>query len=126
CGPGDVLFQDIVLDRRAKRLAGDAPPLSASYVQGGQNRGSGVDRHARAHAIEWQTVKEGAHVVDRGDRDADAPDLATSHRRVAVVSHLRRQVKFDAEALVSLIEEILEPQVRLLRGAKARVLTHRP
>src|SRR5437762_1026970 len=52
--------------------------------------------------------------------------LASSEGRIAVVSHLRRQVEGHTQALVAMLEEIPESPVRLLRGPEARVLAHRP
>src|SRR5439155_23448827 len=106
--------------------ASDAPRLPGGHIESEQNRRGRVDRHARAHPIEGQAVEQGLHVLDGGNGDADAPYLASGHRRVAVVAHLSRQVERDAEALVPLREEALETSVRLLRGAETGVLTHRP
>ena len=66
------------------------------------------------------------HVLDRVDRDAGAADLAGGHGVVGVVAELRRQVEGDREAGLPVAEQGAEPLVRLLRGAEAGVLPHRP
>ena len=125
-GARDVFLEDVVLDRPPQRLPADAPALGDGDVEGEQDRRGRVDRHARADAVEGQAVEEQPHVLDRRDRHADAPDLASSEGRIAVVSHLRRQVEGHTQALVAMLEEIPESPVRLLRGPEARVLAHGP
>ena len=66
------------------------------------------------------------HVLDRVDRDADAPYLAERARRIGVDPHLRRQVECDGEPRLSLVEQQTESFVRLVRRAEAGVLAHRP
>ena len=60
------------------------------------------------------------------DRHAGLADLARRQRIVAVVADLGRQIEGDAQAGLSLAEQVLEALVGLGGGAIARVLAHRP
>ena len=66
------------------------------------------------------------HVGDRVDRHADPSNLALRFRRVGVVAQLRRKVEGDREAGLPLLEEVAVARIRLARGRKTGVLTHRP
>ena len=70
--------------------------------------------------------KSSPHVVERVDRDAEPADFAQRARVVAVEAHERRQVERGAEAGLPLVEQELEPLVRLPRRAEAGELPHRP
>ena len=62
----------------------------------------------------------------RRDRDADAADLAARQRVVGVAAHLRRQIERHRQARLPRREQELVAAVRLLGGAEAGVLAHRP
>src|SRR5262249_25476102 len=64
--------------------------------------------------------------AERVDRDATLADLALGHLVVGVVAVEGRQVEGGREAGLAVLEEIVEPRVRLLRRAVAGELTHRP
>src|SRR5207302_545770 len=70
--------------------------------------------------------EEGLHVGERVDRDALAPDLAERARMVGVVAHERGHVEGGREAGLAVLQEVVEALVRLLGGAEARELAHRP
>ena len=61
-----------------------------------------------------------AHVVDRVDRDAEPADFAERARIVAVEAHQRRQVERRAQPGLPLLEQELEPLVRLRRPCRSR------
>ena len=75
---------------------------------------------------ERDAAEERLHVGERADRHADPADLSLRPRRVGVVAHLRRQVEGDRQPRLALLEEVLEPPVRLGGGREAGVLAHRP
>ena len=54
------------------------------------------------------------------------PTSPDRHRVVAVVAHLGRQVEGDREAGLAAGKQVAEALVRLLGGAEAGVLAHRP
>ena len=122
----DVLLEDVVLDRAAKRGAGNALLLRCELVEQEQERSGRVDRHRGRDAVERDSVEEDAHVLDRVDRDARAADLPERDRVVRVVAELRRQVEGDREACLAEVEQVAEPLVRLLRRPEACVLADRP
>ena len=66
------------------------------------------------------------HVLQRVDRDALAPDLAERARMVGVVAHQRRHVERRREAGLAVVDQVAEALVRLLGGAEAGELPHRP
>ena len=54
------------------------------------------------------------------------PTSPARARVVRVAAHLRRQIERDAEARLPLREQVVVALVRLVRGAEAGVLAHRP
>ena len=96
--PGDVLLEDVVLDRAADLVGGHALLLGHGDVHGEQDRGGAVDRERRRHLAERYAVEDRLHVGERVDRDADPPDLLLDVGVVRVVADLRRQVERHREA----------------------------
>ena len=126
-GPaGDVLLEDVVLDRPGDLGALDALALGGGHVQGDQGGRRRVDRHRGRDLAERDPVDEGLHVGQARDRDADPAHLALRLRGVRVVAHLGRQVEGDREAGLALLQEVAEALVRLDGGREAGVLAHRP
>ena len=122
----DVLLEHVVLRRAAQLLARHALLLADQLVQQQQARRRRVDRHRRRHLVERDAVERRAHVVDRVDRHARAPDLAQAARVVGVQAQLRRQVERHRQPRRALREQVAVALVRLLRRRVARVLAHRP
>ena len=122
----DVLLEHVVLGRPAQLLAGHALLLADELVQQQQAGGGRVDRHRRGDLIERDAVEGRAHVVDRVDRHARAPDLAEAARVVRVQAELRRQVERHREPGRALREQVAVALVGLLRRGVAGVLAHRP
>ena len=82
--------------------SGDTLSLGDGDVQRQQDDRRRVDRHRRRDAVERNPVEERRHVVDRIDRDADAPDFAGGERVIRVVADLRRQIEGDAQPVDAL------------------------
>ncbi len=112
-GPArDVFLQDVVLRRTGDAIGRDALPLRDCDVHGKEDGRRRIDSHRRRHVAHRYAVKEAGEIVERADRDADLPHFAGDALIVRVVAHLRRQVEGS--------------RVRLLGGAEAGVLAHRP
>jgi hypothetical protein len=124
--PRDVLLQDVVLRRSGDTVGRHALALGDRGVHREEDRGRRVDRHRCRHFAHRDAFEEAREVLERADRDADLPHLTGDARVVRVVAHLRWQIERDREARLSLLEEVAIPRVRLLGGAEARVLPHRP
>ena len=103
------------------------PRSSADRDVEREQRGRGrVDGHRRRDLVEREPVEQHAHVVERADRDAHAADLAARQRVVGVAPHLRRQIERHREPGLPAGEQELVAAVRLVGGAEAGVLAHRP
>ena len=100
--------------------------LADGDVEREQDRRRRVDRHRRRDLAERDPVEERLHVRERIDRHALAPDLAQRARVIGVVAHQRRHVEGSREPRLAVLEQVAEALVRLLRGAEARELPHRP
>ena len=105
---------------------GDALLLADADVEREQHRGRRVDRHRRRDLAERDPGEQRLHVGERVDRHAFAADLAERARVVGVVAHQRRHVESRREARLPVLEQVAEALVRLLGGAEAGELAHRP
>ena len=122
----DVLLQDVVLGRPAKRLGRYALALGHQLVQEEQERCRRVDGHGRRDLAERDVREEELHVRDRVDGDSGPPHLPERMRIVRVVAELGRKVESDREARLPPLEQVAEPLVRLFGGCEPRVLADRP
>jgi hypothetical protein len=123
---GDVLLEDVGLGRAPEPVARDALLLADADVVGEDDRGRRVDRHGGRDVGERDASEQRLHVGERVDRDALAADLAQRARVIRVVAHERRHVERGREPRLPVVEEVPEALVRLLRGAEAGELPHRP
>ena len=73
---GDVLLEDVGLDRPAQALGRDAARLGGGDVEGEHHRSGRVDRHRDGDLVEVDAAEQRRHVVDGVDRDSLAADLA--------------------------------------------------
>ncbi len=113
-----------IVPRSSERV--DALLLADADVEREQHRGRRVDRHRRRDLAERDPAEERLHVGERVDRHAFAADLAERARVVGVVAHQRRHVEGRREARLPVVEQVAEALVRLLGGAEAGELAHRP
>ena len=123
---GDVLLEDVRLDRPAELCTLEALLLADADVEPQQHRRRRVDRHRRRDLAERDAGEERLHVGERVDRHALAADLAERARVVGVVAHQRRHVEGRREARLPVVEEVAEALVRLLGRPEAGELAHRP
>ena len=123
---GDVLLEDVGLDRPAQPVARHARLLGRHHVERHHDRRRRVDRHRHRDLAEVDAAEQRLHVVERVDRHALAPDLAERARVVGVVAHQRRHVERRAQAGLPVVEQVAEALVGLLGGPEAGELAHRP
>ena len=95
---GDVLLQDVVLGRSAKRLGRNSLALGHQLVEKEEQRRRRVDGHGRRDLAEWDICEEELHVCDRVDRHSGPAHLSECMRIVRVVAELRREVEGDRKA----------------------------
>jgi len=121
-----VLLQDVGLDR-AREPVEVAPALTRqSDVHRQQDPRGRIDRHRHRDPLEVDAVEQVPDVGERVDRHTFAAHLAFGERVVAVVAHQRGHVEIGGKAGLPLADQILEAPVRVLGGAEARDLPHRP
>jgi len=123
---GDVLLEDVGLDRARQLVARDARRLGRDDVVGHRDRRRRVDRHRHRHLAEVDAAEQRLEVVDRVDGDALAPDLAKRHRVIGVVAHQRRHVERRRQTGLAVVEQVVEALVGLLGRAEARELAEGP
>ncbi len=121
-----VLLQNVVLNRAAQLLGGHALLLGRGDVERPDDDRRPVDRHRRRHAVERNAVEQHLHVGHARDRDAGLADFAERTRMVGVVAHQRREVERGGEPRLTVLEQELEPRVRVARAAESGELAHRP
>ncbi len=123
---GDVLLEDVGLNRPAEAVGRDALLLGRDDVKGQQDRGGRVDGHRDGDLVERDPVEEGLHVVERVQRDALHADFAEAAAVVGVEAHQRGHVEGGREARLPVVEQVVEALVGLLGRSEARELPHRP
>ena len=69
--------------------------LAHGDVHGEQDRGGGIDRHARGDLVERDAVEERAHVVEGVDGDADLPHLAAGEEQGVSPAQLKGTIQND-------------------------------
>jgi hypothetical protein len=95
---GDVLLEDVRLDRPPEPLGRDAGLVGRSHVEGEQDRRRGVDRHRGGHLAQVDAGEQGLHVVEGVDRHPLHPDLAEAAIGVGVEPHQGGHVEGGREA----------------------------
>ena len=91
-----------------------------------QNARRRVDRHRRGDLLQRDLVEQLLHIVNGRNRNAHLPHFALRDRVVRVVADLGRQIEGDAQAGLSLPEQIAIALIGFLRRGEARILAHRP
>ncbi len=122
----EVLFDDVVLRRAAKRLHRHAGLFGARDVEREQPSGRRVDGHRGVHLAEGELGEERAHVTQMRDGHPDLADLASSEDVVGIVAGLGGQIEGDAQPRLTLGEVAAEERVGVLRGAMTRIGAHDP
>jgi hypothetical protein len=84
---GDVLLEDVGLDRAGEPLGRHPLLLGDANVEGEEDRRRGVDRHRGTHPCQLDAGEERLHVVEGVDRDALHPDLPKAAVGVGVEPH---------------------------------------
>ena len=121
-----VLLQNVILDRSLQLVDRHPLTLRRRDVEAEQHRGGTIDRHRGGHAIERDPVEERLHVGKTRDGDATLADLAFRPGMIRVVAHERWKIERDREPGLPALQEELVSLVRVLGGAEARELAHRP
>ena len=122
----DELLEDVVLQRAGEPLAWDTVLLGDDDQQREQHGRGAVDRHRRRQLVERQSVKEQAHVGERIDGDTTAAELALRPWVVVVVTHERRHVEGDREAVVTGGQQLAVAAVGLFDTPEAAEHADRP
>ena len=123
---GDVLLEDVRLDRPAETFGADAPALGRHHVEREHDRRRRVDRHRDGHLVEWDPGEQRLHVRQRVDRHALPAHFPQRTRVVGIVAHQRGHVERRREARLTVFEQVAEPPVGLPGIAEPGELTHRP
>ncbi len=123
---GDVLLEDVGLDRPGELVRRDPLLLADEDVEGEQDRRRGVDRHRGADPAERDSLEELFHVVEAVDGDALAADLAEAADVIGVVAHQGRHVERGREPGLAVVEQVVEALVGLLDRPEPGELAHRP
>src|SRR5208337_2453275 len=120
------LLQAVVLNCASKLLARVALVFGIGYVHGPYYRSGRVDRHRRGDFLQVDVCEQPLHVFHSVDCNAAFAALAPRKRRVRIVSHEGWEVESGAEAGFTVINQIVEPIVRILRSAKSCEHAHGP
>ena len=78
------------------------------------------------HSRLAELIEQEIHVLDRGDRDPYAADLAGCVRVVRVVPHLGRKIESNRKTGLPMVEQVSVSTGALFGCGKPRILTHGP
>src|SRR5208337_1547210 len=120
------LLQAVVLDGAAKFPARVALVFSVGDIHGPYYRSRRVDRHRSGDFFQVDLCKQPMHVVKGVDCHAAFAALAPRKGGVRIVSHKGREVESGAKAGFAVINQIVEPLVRVLGSAKPGEHAHGP
>ncbi len=123
---GDVLLEDVGLERAGEVLAVEAALLGGGHEQRQRDGRGARDGHRDRDGVEVDAVVEAPEVVGGGGGHALAADLAGRHGVVRVVAHQRGHVERRRQPRLALGQQIAEALVRVLGRAEAREHAHRP
>ena len=118
---GDVLLEDVGLDRAAEPLGRDALALGGHDVEREHDRGRGVDRHRDGDLVRAGSRRTASPCRRRVS--TATPSRPTSPRRarvVGVVAHQRGHVERRREPGLAVVEQVVEALVRLLGACRSR------
>ena len=85
-----------------------------------------VHGHADAHLVERNAVEQGAHVVDRVDRDAGHADIAADALVIGIVAPVGGKIEGDGEALLAGRQIAPVERVGVFRRREPGILAHGP
>ncbi len=123
---GDVLLEDVVLQRSPQHPPVDALLLSSHQQKGEENLRRSVDRHRHRHPIERDPGEERVHVVDRVDGDPAVAHLAPSHGVIGVVAHQGGHVEGHRQPMLTLLQQVVETLVGGRHVGESGELADRP
>ncbi len=109
---GDVLLEDVVLQRAAQLLERDALLLGHGEVHAEDHRGRGVDRHRRGDLVQRDPVEQRLHVGQGVDGHALPADLAAGHRRRRCPAPSASAGRRPSTARSARVQQVLEALVR--------------
>ena len=121
-----VLLQDVVLQRATEPSSGHSSLLRLGDEHRHDHRRRRVDRHRRRGRPQVDPRVEVLHVGEAVDRHPTPADLAERHRVIGVDPQQRRHVERRRQPVASRPDDLLEPPVRVLRGAEPGEHPHRP
>ena len=123
---GDILFQDVVLDRPAQDLHGDTPFFGHDDVHRPDHGCGAVDGHGGGDFVHGNAVEQDFHVGQAGDGYPTSAKLTLGLRVVGVIAVQRRHVKGDRKPGFAMVQQVLVAGVGLLGRAKSGEHAHRP
>ena len=124
--PGDVLLQNVILNRARQMLRRDLPAPRQGDQQGQQHRGGGVDRHRDRDPVERDSPEELLHVAQTVDSHAGSAHLSGRHGRIGVHAHLGGQIEGYRKSGLAQSQQVLVAGVGLPGRPEAGVLPHGP
>ena len=122
----DILFENIGLERSTQLRARNSLLLGSGDVLRQRDAGWAVDRHRGRDIAHVDAVEEHLHIGERIDRDAALSHFAAGLRRIGVVTHQRRHIEGDREAVLAVLEQKVIAFVGLGGRTESGKLTHRP
>ena len=121
-----VLLQDVVLQRATERRARHAGLLGLGDEHREDHRRRRVDRHRRRDRRQIDPGVQILHVGQRIDRHTTTADLAERHLVIGIDPQQRRHVERRRQPVTTGADDLLEPPVRVVRGAEPGEHPHRP
>jgi hypothetical protein len=120
------LFEDVVLDGAAELFRRHPLLLGGDDIQRHHRQHRAVHGHRHGHPVERDAGEQGAHVVDRIDRNARHADVAGDPRVIRVVAAVGGEIEGDRQALLPGGEIAAVEGIGVLGGREAGVLPDGP
>ena len=123
---GDVLLEDVVLQRSLQLGPVDALILGRHQQESEQHLSRPVDGHRDRDLVERDPVHELAHVVGRINRHPAVAHLPERPIGVAIEAHQGRHVERHRHSVLALGQEVSETSIRVVDRGEAGELPNRP
>mmetsp|Transcript_28252 Transcript_28252/g.47989 ORF Transcript_28252/g.47989 Transcript_28252/m.47989 type:complete len:708 (+) Transcript_28252:1254-3377(+) len=119
-------LQNVILNGPGECLFVNALFLGSCDVHGKDRQNGAVHGHTYRHLIKGNIVEKDLHILHTVNRYSRETHIAYDSRMITIISAMSRQIKGNAQALLTRLDGLLVEGIALFHGAKSSVLSDGP